>query len=92
MVYGPSYKRLQTIKQKYDPHDLFRYPQSVRLPDAGSVFSQVSCDPRFRSRVNAECRYGLIHLLFVGALLLGLGYILRRRYRIRAKKRNAHLD
>lgn len=30
--YGSNYARLQKIKQKYDPEDLFHYPQSIRLP------------------------------------------------------------
>lgn len=30
--YGQHYARLQTIKRKYDPDDLFYYPQSIRLP------------------------------------------------------------
>jgi len=29
--YGDSYPRLQEIKRRYDPHDLFHHPQSVRL-------------------------------------------------------------
>jgi hypothetical protein len=32
MVYGTSYGQLQAVKAAYDPRDLFRYPQSVRLP------------------------------------------------------------
>jgi FAD/FMN-containing dehydrogenase len=31
--YGANYPRLQQIKQRYDPADLFHHPQSVRLPD-----------------------------------------------------------
>jgi len=29
--YGNNYKKLQSIKQKYDPKDLFNYPQSIRI-------------------------------------------------------------
>jgi FAD/FMN-containing dehydrogenase len=29
--YGSSYSRLQAIKRKYDPEDLFHHPQSVRI-------------------------------------------------------------
>ncbi|MEO0413958.1 MAG: BBE domain-containing protein, partial [Verrucomicrobiota bacterium] len=31
--YGENYGRLQELKVKYDPENLFRHPQSVRLPD-----------------------------------------------------------
>lgn len=30
--YGGNYAKLQELKQRYDPEDLFRHPQSVRLP------------------------------------------------------------
>jgi hypothetical protein len=29
--YGENYKKLQTIKQKYDPNDLFSYAQSIKF-------------------------------------------------------------
>jgi FAD/FMN-containing dehydrogenase len=32
--WGPNVDRLRTIKAKYDPHDMFRFEQSVRLPHA----------------------------------------------------------
>jgi FAD/FMN-containing dehydrogenase len=31
MYYGDNYARLQDVKRKYDPDDLFHYPQSVRV-------------------------------------------------------------
>ena len=37
LVFGANYPRLQGVKQKYDPSDLFRYPQSVKLKPSRSV-------------------------------------------------------
>lgn len=31
LIWGDNYLRLQAVKTKYDPGDLFRYPQSVKL-------------------------------------------------------------
>lgn len=33
-IYGSVYADLQDVKQTYDPHDTFRYPQSVQLPES----------------------------------------------------------
>ena len=31
--YGDSYRKLQGLKIRYDPHDRIRHPQSVRLEE-----------------------------------------------------------
>ena len=28
--YGAHYKRLQRLKDQYDPHDLFKFPESIQ--------------------------------------------------------------
>ncbi|WVQ83803.1 hypothetical protein IAT38_005947 [Cryptococcus sp. DSM 104549] len=35
LIWGDFYPRLQSIKKRYDPSDVFRYPQSVKLPRSG---------------------------------------------------------
>lgn len=35
LYYKEGYARLQQVKRNYDPGDIFRHAQSVRLPDAG---------------------------------------------------------
>ena len=34
--YGANYPQLQQVKATYDPHDLFKFPQAIQAPVAGS--------------------------------------------------------
>jgi FAD/FMN-containing dehydrogenase len=37
--HGENYARLQEVKARYDPHDRFRFPQSVAVPRSGEAAS-----------------------------------------------------
>lgn len=42
-----SYPTLQQVKKKYDPNDVFNFPQGIQLPNPGTVFTPVgtAADP-----------------------------------------------
>jgi FAD/FMN-containing dehydrogenase len=35
--WGGAYSKLQHVKQKYDPNNVFNFPQSIQLPDSGAA-------------------------------------------------------
>jgi FAD/FMN-containing dehydrogenase len=48
VYYGQNYERMQELKQRYDPDDCVRHPQSVRLPSQPSLRAKKVFDPPAR--------------------------------------------
>ena len=51
--WGEAYPTLQQVKAKYDPNNVFNFPQSIGLPDTGLVFRPIgtAADPFLRQPI-----------------------------------------